>query len=99
MRRPGSDELEPLLAELLAYYRALGVDYEDHTIWGLGGGEVADALDAFRLTGDVLELACGSGYVDSTVATPCDQCDRSGRGSGDVGSRRGPIRGRQGALH
>ena len=56
-----SDELEPLLAEQLAYYRALGAAYEDAGIWGLGGSEVAEALDAFRPTGDVLELACGAG--------------------------------------
>jgi demethylmenaquinone methyltransferase/2-methoxy-6-polyprenyl-1,4-benzoquinol methylase len=61
MRPAGSDDLEPLLAEQLDYYRALGLDYEDPTIWGLGGREVAEALDAFRPTGDVLELACGSG--------------------------------------
>jgi SAM-dependent methyltransferase len=61
MTPAGSDELEPLLAEQLAYYRALGLDYEDPTIWGLGGSEVAEALDSFRPTGDVLELACGTG--------------------------------------
>jgi len=61
MRPAGSDELEALLAEQLAYYRALGLDYEDRTIWGLGGSEVADALDLFRPTGDVLELASGTG--------------------------------------
>lgn len=61
MRPAGSDELDPLLAEQLAYYRALGPDHEDPTIWGLGASEVAEALDSFRPTGDVLELACGSG--------------------------------------
>ena len=61
MKPAGSDELEPLLAEQLAYYRALGLGDEDPTIWGLGGSEVADALDSFRPTGEVLELACGTG--------------------------------------
>src|ERR687886_2282200 len=61
MRTAGSDAVEPLLAEQLAYYRALGLDYEDLTIWELGGSEVAEALDSFRPTGDVLELACGTG--------------------------------------
>jgi SAM-dependent methyltransferase len=61
MKPAGSDELEPLLAEQLAYYRALGLGYEDPTIWGLGGSEVAEALDSFGPTGDVLELACGTG--------------------------------------
>jgi hypothetical protein len=46
-----------VLAEQLAYYRALGLDYEDPTIWRSGSAEVVDALDAFRPTGDVLELA------------------------------------------
>jgi len=55
------DELGPLLSEQLDYFRALGVDYEDPGIWELGGNEVADALDSFRPTGDVLELACGTG--------------------------------------
>jgi SAM-dependent methyltransferase len=50
-----------VLAEQLAYYRALGLDYEDPTIWRSGSAEVVDALDAFRPTGDVLELACGTG--------------------------------------
>src|ERR671928_227872 len=61
MSRAGPDEPEPLLAEQLAYYRALGLDYEDPAIWALGGSEVAEALDSFRPTGDVLELACGTG--------------------------------------
>ena len=51
----------PLLAEQLAYFRALGLDYEDSTIWELGGSEVGEALDSFRPSGDVLELACGTG--------------------------------------
>jgi SAM-dependent methyltransferase len=61
MKPAGSDELEPLLAEQLAYFRALGLDYEDPAIWGLGGSEVGEALDSFRPNGDVLELACGTG--------------------------------------
>ena len=52
---------EPLLGEQLAYFRALGLDYEDSAIWELGGSEVAEALDSFRPSGDVLELACGTG--------------------------------------
>ena len=61
MKPAGPDELEPLLAEQVAYYRALGLGYEDPTMWRLGGSEVAAALDSFRPTGDVLELACGTG--------------------------------------
>jgi trans-aconitate methyltransferase len=54
------DELEPLLAEQLAYYRARAPEYFDGVIEGaVGGGELEAALDAFRPAGDVLELACG----------------------------------------
>jgi SAM-dependent methyltransferase len=54
------DELEPLLAEQLAYYRARAPEYFDGVIEGaVGGGELEAALDAFGPAGDVLELACG----------------------------------------
>lgn len=49
---------DPLLAEQLAYYRAIAPEYEDHALPGPGEGELIAALDAFRPTGDVLELAC-----------------------------------------
>jgi SAM-dependent methyltransferase len=55
------DELEPLLVEQLAYYRAIAGEYEDHAIPGPGGSEVVVALDSFRSAGRVLELACGTG--------------------------------------
>jgi SAM-dependent methyltransferase len=50
-----------LLAQQRAYYRALAPDYLDQGLDAPGGGEVTDALDAFRPTGSVLELACGPG--------------------------------------
>lgn len=53
--------MDPLLAEQIAYYRAIAGEYEDHAIPGPGGRELIDALDAFRPTGRVLELACGPG--------------------------------------
>jgi SAM-dependent methyltransferase len=56
-----SDELGPLLAEQVAYYRAIAAEYEDHAIPGPGGAELVAALDSFRPTGRVLELACGLG--------------------------------------
>ena len=56
-----SDELEPLLVEQLAYYRAIAAEYEDHAIPGPGGDELVAALDSFRPAGRVLELACGLG--------------------------------------
>jgi SAM-dependent methyltransferase len=56
-----SDELEPLLAEQVAYYRAIAAEYEDHVIPGPGGSELVAALDSFRPAGCVLDLACGTG--------------------------------------
>ncbi len=56
------DELDPLLAEQIAYYRAVAAEYSDHAIQGAqGGDELEAALVAFRPAGDVLELACGPG--------------------------------------
>jgi trans-aconitate methyltransferase len=51
----------PLLAEQIAYYRAVAPEYESLSLPGWGGHEVAAALDAFAPAGDVLELACGPG--------------------------------------
>src|ERR671931_1099366 len=56
-----SDESDPLLAEQVAYYRAIAPEYEDHAIPGAGEDELIAAIDAFQPTGDVLELACGPG--------------------------------------
>jgi SAM-dependent methyltransferase len=57
----GQDQLEGLLAEQVAYYRALATEYQDHWLDLPGGEELIAALDAFRPTGDVLEIACGPG--------------------------------------
>ncbi|MGH3368324.1 MAG: class I SAM-dependent methyltransferase [Nocardioidaceae bacterium] len=54
-------ELEQLLGEQVAYYRAVATEYEDHALPFAGGDELSAALDAFRPTGGVLELACGQG--------------------------------------
>ena len=50
-----------LLDEQVRYYRAVAAEYEDHALPFPGGAELAGALDAFRPTGSVLELACGPG--------------------------------------
>jgi demethylmenaquinone methyltransferase/2-methoxy-6-polyprenyl-1,4-benzoquinol methylase len=50
-----------LLAEQIAYYRALAPEYEAHVIGEPGGDEISAAFEAFDVTGDVLELACGPG--------------------------------------
>ncbi|GAA0359620.1 class I SAM-dependent methyltransferase [Actinoallomurus spadix] len=58
---PTHDEDAPdLLAEQVAYYRARAPEYEASALWPLGS-ELPEALDAFRPTGSVLELACGPG--------------------------------------
>lgn len=61
-------ELDALLAEQIAYYRARAPEYEDDTMEELGpevlkgaGRELLTAIDAFAPRGDVLELACGPG--------------------------------------
>jgi demethylmenaquinone methyltransferase/2-methoxy-6-polyprenyl-1,4-benzoquinol methylase len=54
-------ELDLLLDEQIAYYRALAPDYLDQGLDLPGGAELAEALDSFQPTGSVLELACGPG--------------------------------------
>jgi SAM-dependent methyltransferase len=61
---PWGNRLElvaPVLAEQLEYYRAVAPEYEQHAIPGAWGGELLDALEAFKPSGNVLELACGPG--------------------------------------
>lgn len=56
------DSQNQLLAEQIAYYRARAPEYFDEIIPGtVGLHELEPALDEFRPTGDVLELACGPG--------------------------------------
>jgi SAM-dependent methyltransferase len=58
---------DQLLAEQRAYYRALAPDYLDQGLDLPGFAELADALDAFRPAGSVLELACGPGVWTSQL--------------------------------
>ena len=60
-------ELDRLLGEQQAYYRALAPDYLKHVLDLPGGDEIDDALDAFRPTGSVLEFACGPGVWTSKL--------------------------------
>ena len=62
------DRVEALLAEQIAYYRALAPEYTETATLHVGEAELSAAwhaltarLDALDLTGDVLELACGPG--------------------------------------
>jgi SAM-dependent methyltransferase len=57
----GGGELGRLLDEQAAYYRSLGADYLSQGLDLPGGEEITKAVEAFRPTGSVLELACGPG--------------------------------------
>ncbi len=57
----GGEEQRRLLDEQVGYYSALAGDYLDQGLDLPGGDEVAEALEAFRPAGSVLELACGPG--------------------------------------
>jgi len=61
MRSTDGKELDHLLGEQLAYYRALAADYLDQGLDLPGSDELTEALDAFQPKGSVLELACGPG--------------------------------------
>jgi SAM-dependent methyltransferase len=57
--RAMDEEVQALVAEQVAYYRAHAPDY-DHDIAGLHP-DWSRSIDELPITGDVLELACGSG--------------------------------------
>jgi demethylmenaquinone methyltransferase/2-methoxy-6-polyprenyl-1,4-benzoquinol methylase len=62
-----------VLAEQLAYYRAAAAEYayhdgDDFGIDLAGLDELLTAIDAFRPTGEVLELACGTGVWTQHLA-------------------------------
>jgi SAM-dependent methyltransferase len=58
---------DQLLAQQRAYYSALAPEYLDQGLDLPGFAELADALDAFRPAGSVLELACGPGVWTSQL--------------------------------
>lgn len=55
------EEIEPLLDEQVAYYRARAPEYLEGLLDLPGSPELEQAVGAFGPTGDVLELACGPG--------------------------------------
>lgn len=69
----GSSELDRLLDEQVAYYRAVAREYEDHALPFAGVTELSDALDTFRPTGSVLELACGQGVWTEQLLRHADE--------------------------
>jgi SAM-dependent methyltransferase len=69
----GPRELEQLVNEQIAHYRAIAEEYEDHALPFPGGEELSAALDAFRPVGTVLELACGQGLWTGHLIDYADQ--------------------------
>jgi demethylmenaquinone methyltransferase/2-methoxy-6-polyprenyl-1,4-benzoquinol methylase len=57
-----SSSLDRLLSDQIAYYSAVASEYDGYGLPFGGGDELTAALDDFRPTGDVLELACGTGH-------------------------------------
>lgn len=68
-----SSELDQLLGEQIAHYRAIAAEYQDHAIPFAGADELAAALDAFRPVGTVLELACGQGLWTGQLLRHADE--------------------------
>lgn len=70
------DPVASLLAEQVAYYRALAREYEEHSLSGphveAGARELEAALEAFAPTGEVLELACGTGQWTALLLRHAD---------------------------
>ena len=67
---------DSILAEQIAFYRAAASDYAyervDPGFDLVGLDELLTAIDAFRPTGDVLELACGTGVCMACVLPVID---------------------------
>jgi SAM-dependent methyltransferase len=70
------DELQKLLDEQVAYYRARAGEYDASAPWEVeesSRARLIDALRTFGPRGRVLELACGTGVWTEELAARCDQ--------------------------
>lgn len=73
------------------FYRAVAAEYDDHALPMPGGSELSEALNAFRPTGSVLELACGPGTWTGRLLRACHRRDGRGRLRRDARHRHGPV--------
>ena len=65
----GLDEIDSLLAEQIAYYRARAHEYDTtHAVDAASRARLLDALRVFAPRGRVLELACGTGQWTAELA-------------------------------
>jgi SAM-dependent methyltransferase len=58
------DDVQALIAEQIAYYRARAPDYDDAYL----GKDWDRCIDELPITGDVLEVACGTGHWTPLLA-------------------------------
>ena len=62
--QPMDDDVEALVAEQVAYYRAHAPDYDDNYL----GNDWDHSIEKLPIAGDVLELACGTGHWTRLLA-------------------------------
>jgi SAM-dependent methyltransferase len=68
----GDDELDALLAEQVAYYRAVAGEYGDYGAMP-GVSALGEVIEGFAPAGRVLELACGPGVWTPLLVRHADE--------------------------